>query len=231
MAGAGLNWIRLPVPWWMIETISGKSIYQRQKTQTHTHLPIPKGEPHLEGAQFEWFVKAINWCRKYGIRIKLDLHSVPGSQVCPSVGLLVRPSWLLTIGATERLEPLGPCHGQSDRLSRWPDGYRQRRTHSQLPAYSGSVYRSAPVHERRSYDGCHQRAPPECHRRRPHAILVRLCFNCYMSGLVDAWIIATTRRTTLLGRLQVSEPATVCQLDASSRLLFPTDGLLHRQVP
>lgn len=27
-----------------------------------------------------YFLKAIKWARKYGIRINLDLHSVPGSQ-------------------------------------------------------------------------------------------------------------------------------------------------------
>jgi len=27
-------------------------------------------------------LKAIGWARKYGLRINLDLHSVPGSQKC-----------------------------------------------------------------------------------------------------------------------------------------------------
>lgn len=29
---------------------------------------------------FRYFLKAIQWARKYGLRIKLDLHAVPGSQ-------------------------------------------------------------------------------------------------------------------------------------------------------
>ncbi|GAA94045.1 glycoside hydrolase family 5 protein [Mixia osmundae IAM 14324] len=60
IAGAGLNWIRLSVPFWMIETYPG--------------------EPYLEGVAFKYFLKAITWARKYGIRINLDLHTAPGSQ-------------------------------------------------------------------------------------------------------------------------------------------------------
>jgi len=29
---------------------------------------------------FRYFLKAIRWARKYGLRINLDLHAVPGSQ-------------------------------------------------------------------------------------------------------------------------------------------------------
>lgn len=60
IASAGLNWVRIPVGWWMIETWPG--------------------EPFLEGVGFKYFVKALNWARKYGLRVNLDLHSVPGSQ-------------------------------------------------------------------------------------------------------------------------------------------------------
>lgn len=60
IASAGLNWIRLPVGSWMIETLGN--------------------EPFLEGVSFKYFLKAITWARKYGLRINLDLHAVPGSQ-------------------------------------------------------------------------------------------------------------------------------------------------------
>ncbi|EGG10416.1 family 5 glycoside hydrolase [Melampsora larici-populina 98AG31] len=60
IAAAGLNWVRLPVGWWMMETWSG--------------------EPLLEGVCFKYFLKAITWARKYGLRINLDFHAVPGSQ-------------------------------------------------------------------------------------------------------------------------------------------------------
>ena len=31
-------------------------------------------------SEFRYFLKAIQWARKYGIRINLDLHALPGSQ-------------------------------------------------------------------------------------------------------------------------------------------------------
>ncbi|KAI0829201.1 glycoside hydrolase [Trametes gibbosa] len=60
IAGAGLNWIRLPMPYWAIETWPG--------------------EPFLEHAAWKYVLLAFRWARKYGLRIYLELHTVPGSQ-------------------------------------------------------------------------------------------------------------------------------------------------------
>lgn len=60
IAGAGLNFVRIPLPYWAIET--------RQ------------GEPFLAKTAWKYFLKAIQWARKYGIRINLDFHALPGSQ-------------------------------------------------------------------------------------------------------------------------------------------------------
>ncbi|ESK94242.1 glycoside hydrolase family 5 protein [Moniliophthora roreri MCA 2997] len=60
MAGAGINYIRLPLPYWAIE--------------------VRENEPFYPKAAWNYFLKAIGWARKYGIRINLDLHAVPGSQ-------------------------------------------------------------------------------------------------------------------------------------------------------
>lgn len=60
MAGAGLNWIRLPIPYWAIETWPG--------------------EPFLAQVCWKYILRLIGWARKYGLRIYLDLHTVPGSQ-------------------------------------------------------------------------------------------------------------------------------------------------------
>ncbi|KAG8998556.1 hypothetical protein FRB94_006766 [Tulasnella sp. JGI-2019a] len=60
IAAAGLNWVRIPLPYWAIETWDG--------------------EPFLEGVAWKYFLKAIQWARKYGIRINLDFHAAPGSQ-------------------------------------------------------------------------------------------------------------------------------------------------------
>jgi glucan 1,3-beta-glucosidase len=60
IAAAGLNWVRLPIPYWVIETYPG--------------------EPFLARTGWTYFLKAVEWARKYGLRINLDLHAVPGSQ-------------------------------------------------------------------------------------------------------------------------------------------------------
>ncbi|KAJ7845429.1 exo-beta-1,3-glucanase [Mycena olivaceomarginata] len=60
IAAAGLNWVRIPVGFWVIEAIDD--------------------EPFLVGTSWTYFLKAIQWARKYGIRIFLDLHALPGSQ-------------------------------------------------------------------------------------------------------------------------------------------------------
>ncbi|TEB40085.1 glycoside hydrolase [Coprinellus micaceus] len=60
IAAAGLNWVRIPIGFWAIETIND--------------------EPFLVGTAWTYFLKAIQWGRKYGIRIYLDLHALPGSQ-------------------------------------------------------------------------------------------------------------------------------------------------------
>jgi len=60
IAGAGLNYVRIPIGWWAIE--------------------VRDDEPFLPKVSWNYFLKAIQWARKYGIRINLDLHAVPGSQ-------------------------------------------------------------------------------------------------------------------------------------------------------
>jgi len=60
IAGAGLNFVRIPIGFWAIET--------------------RPGEPFLPNVSWTYFLKAIQWARKYGLRINLDLHAVPGSQ-------------------------------------------------------------------------------------------------------------------------------------------------------
>ncbi|KAI0306488.1 glycoside hydrolase superfamily [Multifurca ochricompacta] len=60
IAGAGLNYVRIPLPYWAIETWNG--------------------EPFLAKTSWQYFLKAIGWARKYGIRINLDFHALPGSQ-------------------------------------------------------------------------------------------------------------------------------------------------------
>ena len=60
IAGAGLNWIRLPIPYWAIETW--------------------EGEPFLAKTSWKYILQCFAWARKYGLRVNLDLHTIPGSQ-------------------------------------------------------------------------------------------------------------------------------------------------------
>ncbi|EJD38716.1 glycoside hydrolase [Auricularia subglabra TFB-10046 SS5] len=60
IAGAGLNWIRLPIPYWAID--------------------VWEGEPFEPRVAWDYCLKAFKWARKYGLRINLDLHTMPGSQ-------------------------------------------------------------------------------------------------------------------------------------------------------
>ncbi|KAF9265121.1 glycoside hydrolase [Marasmius fiardii PR-910] len=60
IAGAGLNYVRLPIPYWAVAK--------------------HPSEPYIDKVAWKYFLKAIQWARKYGIRINLDLHTVPGSQ-------------------------------------------------------------------------------------------------------------------------------------------------------
>ena len=60
IAAAGLNWVRLPIPFWAIQKYDN--------------------EPFLEGVAWTYVLKAFAWARKYGLRVNLDLHTFPGSQ-------------------------------------------------------------------------------------------------------------------------------------------------------
>ncbi|EJD40547.1 glycoside hydrolase [Auricularia subglabra TFB-10046 SS5] len=60
IAGAGLNYVRLPIPFWAVETWPG--------------------EPFLERTSWTYILQAFEWARKYGLRINLDIHTMPGAQ-------------------------------------------------------------------------------------------------------------------------------------------------------
>nr|XP_018258948.1 exo-beta-1,3-glucanase [Kwoniella dejecticola CBS 10117]OBR81106.1 exo-beta-1,3-glucanase [Kwoniella dejecticola CBS 10117] len=60
ISAAGLNYVRIALGFWAVETIDG--------------------EPYLPKVSWTYFLKAIGWARKYGIRIFVDFHALPGSQ-------------------------------------------------------------------------------------------------------------------------------------------------------
>lgn len=58
IADAGLDHVRLPYGYWAVEVYDDDTF-------------VPK-------VSWRYLLRAIEWARKYGLRIKLDLHSVPG---------------------------------------------------------------------------------------------------------------------------------------------------------
>ncbi|CAK7232410.1 hypothetical protein SCUCBS95973_008251 [Sporothrix curviconia] len=60
IAAAGLSHVRIPFSYWAVTTYSG--------------------DPYVLGVSWRYLLRAIEWARKYGIRVNLDLHAVPGSQ-------------------------------------------------------------------------------------------------------------------------------------------------------
>jgi glucan 1,3-beta-glucosidase len=51
-----------------------------------------------------YFLKAIGWARKYGLRINLDLHTMPGSQNGYNhSGKLGTVNWCVSLGPMRRI--------------------------------------------------------------------------------------------------------------------------------
>lgn len=60
IAAAGLDHVRIPFSYWAVDPI--------------------EGEPYVPYISWRYLLRGIEWARKYGIRVKLDLHGLPGSQ-------------------------------------------------------------------------------------------------------------------------------------------------------
>ncbi|KAF9531379.1 exo-beta-1,3-glucanase [Crepidotus variabilis] len=59
IAAAGLNHVRIPIPYYAFD--------------------VQPGEPYIQG-QLEYLDKAVQWASKYNLKIIIDLHAAPGSQ-------------------------------------------------------------------------------------------------------------------------------------------------------
>ncbi|ODH45281.1 hypothetical protein ACO22_00159 [Paracoccidioides brasiliensis] len=57
---AGLDHVRIPYSYWIVK--------------------IFDDDPYLEKIGWRYLLRAIEYCRKYGLRVKLDMHGAPGSQ-------------------------------------------------------------------------------------------------------------------------------------------------------
>ncbi|KAI0359285.1 glycoside hydrolase [Trametes cingulata] len=71
IAGAGLNWVRLQIPFWAIEAWADVGVDGNGQ-----HV----AEPFLAKVCWKYVLRLLGWARKYGLRVNLDLHTIPGSQ-------------------------------------------------------------------------------------------------------------------------------------------------------
>jgi glucan 1,3-beta-glucosidase len=60
IANAGMDHVRIPYPYWAVTTYDG--------------------DPYVPNIAWRYLLRGIEYARKYGLRVNLDLHSLPGSQ-------------------------------------------------------------------------------------------------------------------------------------------------------
>ncbi|KAH7271307.1 hypothetical protein FSOLCH5_004177 [Fusarium solani] len=60
IAAAGLDHVRIGFNYWAVQ--------------------VYDGDPYVFRTSWRYLLRAIEWCRKYGLRVNLDLHGIPGSQ-------------------------------------------------------------------------------------------------------------------------------------------------------
>ena len=60
IANAGLDHVRIPFSYWAVATY--------------------EGDPYVFRTSWRYLLRGIEWARKYGLRINLDVHGLPGSQ-------------------------------------------------------------------------------------------------------------------------------------------------------
>ncbi|GJJ68080.1 glucan 1,3-beta-glucosidase [Entomortierella parvispora] len=85
----GLNHVRVPIGFWAMGNLVA-------------------GEPYVPNLSWKYLVRAIEWARKYGIRVQVELHGAPGSQNgWNHSGRLGAVNWINgTDGATNALRTL-----------------------------------------------------------------------------------------------------------------------------
>jgi len=60
IAAAGLDHVRIPFSYWAVQ--------------------VYDGDPYLFRTSWRYLLRGIEWARKHGLRVNLDLHGIPGSQ-------------------------------------------------------------------------------------------------------------------------------------------------------
>lgn len=98
-----------------------------------------------------YIVRLFGWCRKYGIRVYLDLHTIPGSQN----GRLTSSILFPRSQSFYRLQPLR--EEGSDQFPSRCDGYGKRSAGVELYSSHHAVHLSAGMAERRRHVRRHER--------------------------------------------------------------------------
>lgn len=57
---AGMDHVRIPLSYWAVKTYDD--------------------DPYVPKISWRYLLRAIEYCRKYGLRVKIDIHGLPGSQ-------------------------------------------------------------------------------------------------------------------------------------------------------
>ncbi|ROW13502.1 hypothetical protein VPNG_04464 [Cytospora leucostoma] len=110
IADAGLDHVRIPYSYWAVEVFDD--------------------DPYLFRTSWRYLLRGIEWARKYGLRINLDLHGLPGSQNgWNHSGRLGAIGWFNGTNSTQNVERSINVH---DRLSKF---FAQERYSSIISHY------------------------------------------------------------------------------------------------
>lgn len=116
-----MNWVRIPLPFWSISKWENEPFLERTSwkcelssrsflvfRRTRTKLSARRRfRMKLTSSLFDTdFLKVLEWSRKYGLRVNLDLHSVPGSQKYALSPLFLPSFALLSRTYTDTIERL-----------------------------------------------------------------------------------------------------------------------------
>ncbi|KAK2591491.1 hypothetical protein QQS21_010811 [Conoideocrella luteorostrata] len=101
IAAAGLDHVRIPFSYWAVD--------------------VYDGDPYIFRTSWRYLLRGIEWARKYGLRVNLDLHALPGSQ----------NGW----NHSGRLGPIGWLNGTDGQLN----AKRSLEVHDKLTQFFGQA--------------------------------------------------------------------------------------------
>jgi glucan 1,3-beta-glucosidase len=101
IAAAGLDHVRIPFSYWAVTTYPG--------------------DPYVKNISWRYLLRAIEWARKYGLRVKLDPHGMPGSQNgWNHSGRSGDPNWIIGPNGPENAQKSLDIHRQLSQFFAQP---------------------------------------------------------------------------------------------------------------